>query len=171
MRLTETDRRAFVRAVMGDVPHVDYTEQMNKLVFEEMRQKLPPQVVALMMNGKLKGYLNWHDILRIHQPNGAGAGVFVTTIADFRPSSKLMDELAELVLKRNAQLATHTEMQQKLRAAIDGCRTRKQAAEMFPELETYLPQADAPKTENLPAVANVIADLSKLGWPQGKVPA
>ena len=37
--------------------------------------------------------------------------------------------------------------------------------EAFPEFEKYLP-SEAQPTKNLPALANVVADLSKLGWPK-----
>jgi len=44
-----------------------------------------------------------------------------------------------------------------------GCSTLRQLKEALPELEKYMPKEDAP-TRNLPAVANVVADMVKLGW-------
>jgi hypothetical protein len=38
----------------------------------------------------------------------------------------------------------------------------------LPEFEKYFPAEDAPISKNLPALANMVADLTKLGWPKGK---
>lgn len=37
----------------------------------------------------------------------------------------------------------------------------------MPEAEKYLPK-EAKSSTNVPAVANVVADLVKAGWPKGK---
>ncbi len=55
----------------------------------------------------------------------------------------------------------------KLQGAIEGCTTRKALMTRLPEFEKYYPAEEAPMSKNLPALANVIADLSKLGWPKG----
>jgi hypothetical protein len=55
----------------------------------------------------------------------------------------------------------------KLKGVIDGCSTLKQLKTLLPEFEKYFP-TEAQPTKNLPAVANVVADLTKLGWPKGR---
>jgi hypothetical protein len=57
-----------------------------------------------------------------------------------------------------------------LENALKGIRTRKQFVEAFPELEKYAP-SEHKSGSMLPAIANVVADLSKLGWPKNKVAA
>ena len=54
----------------------------------------------------------------------------------------------------------------KLRGAVDSCTTRKQLMDRLPEFEKYFPAEGVPISKNLPALANVAADLSKLGWPK-----
>lgn len=57
----------------------------------------------------------------------------------------------------------------KLTAAIAACFTLKQAKERLPEFVKYLPtDRDSTGTSNLPAVANLVADLVQLGWPKDK---
>ena len=55
----------------------------------------------------------------------------------------------------------------KLRNAIDSCNTRKALMDRLPEFEKYFPIEVEP-TKNLPALENVVSDLSKLGWPKKK---
>jgi hypothetical protein len=55
----------------------------------------------------------------------------------------------------------------KLQGIVEGCSTLKQLQTLMPEFKQYMPTEAAP-TKNLPTVANMVADLSKLGWPKGK---
>jgi hypothetical protein len=54
-----------------------------------------------------------------------------------------------------------------LQNAIMACTTLKALETTFPEFKKYFPTETQP-TKNLPALANVVADLSKLGWPKGE---
>ena len=54
----------------------------------------------------------------------------------------------------------------KLSAIVNGCTTLAQLKKLLPEFISYFP-TEAEPTKNLPAVANMVADLSKLGWPKG----
>lgn len=56
--------------------------------------------------------------------------------------------------------------QNNLKTAIMSCSTLKQLQAMFPEFIKYMP-TEAEPTKNLPALANVVADLVKMGWPKG----
>jgi len=173
MRLTDVHRQAFVKAVMDDVPKVDYPSLLEKIVAEDMRQHLPAPVVALMRDAKLKGYLAWG---RCHWTVHTSDKLEWETLGAPRIEGYKLSKGAEekcnaLIADAGAQLEQRKEMQNKLRAAIKGCKTRKQAVDTFPELEKYLPAGDEPTTQNLPAIANLVADLAKAGWPKGKVPA
>lgn len=52
-----------------------------------------------------------------------------------------------------------------LKAAIDACTTLKQLETQLPEFKKYFPTKETP-TKNLPALSNLVADLTKLGWPK-----
>jgi hypothetical protein len=77
--------------------------------------------------------------------------------------SAKIDELAQ---KYKDEDRAVNDAQCALRGAIEACSTYKQLMTRLPEFEKYYPKPDAP-TANLPALANVVADLSKLGWPKG----
>lgn len=176
MRLTETHRAAFVRAVMDDVPTPNTREQVQKLVNEDMRQVLPAQIVSLMNNATYKGYLSWvsMSLSRTVEIDGKSRNIVglgsVSVIAGYQPGATVDKKIHDLVLAGYKALCEREEMQATLRRAIKGCSTLKQAQDMFPELAKYLPSGDDQKTLNLPAASNVVADLTKLGWPRGKVP-
>lgn len=50
-----------------------------------------------------------------------------------------------------------------LKNAINGCSTRKQFIDRFPEFSNYAPPVEG-VSENLPAVANVVAGLISIGF-------
>lgn len=59
------------------------------------------------------------------------------------------------------------EAERNLKSALAGMRTEEQVRKAFPELEKYLTAPETSST-NLPALANVMAGLAKLGWPKKK---
>ena len=60
----------------------------------------------------------------------------------------------------------HQELETKLMAAANSCTTRKALVELLPEFEKYLPADQAAACKTLPAVANIMADFVKAGWPK-----
>jgi hypothetical protein len=54
-----------------------------------------------------------------------------------------------------------------LKSAIESCTTIKQLNDRLPEFKKYFPTVEKP-VANMPALTNVVADLSKLGWPKGE---
>lgn len=48
MRLTKFDREAFVRAVIQDVPQIDYVAQAQKLLTDAAVASMPPKVRPLL---------------------------------------------------------------------------------------------------------------------------
>ncbi len=57
-----------------------------------------------------------------------------------------------------------------LRGVVEGCNTVKQLKEALPEFAKYAPHEEA-TSKNLPALANVVAEFSKAGWPKDSRPA
>lgn len=53
--------------------------------------------------------------------------------------------------------------QAKLNAVVNGCTTLKQLRTRLPEFVQYMPEEET-ATRNLPAIANLVADLVHLGW-------
>lgn len=62
---------------------------------------------------------------------------------------------------------THLNAVAALAGVVNGCSTLKQLQAALPECIKYMPTEDAP-SKNLPALANVVSDLVRLGWPKPK---
>lgn len=165
MILNKYDRQAFVRAVMDDVPQVDYVTQMRELGTKTVIAALPPEVQAVYQ--KCPEYL---DKSSVKMP-GRHNSLYMT-----RPTYDVIEkqypevwaELVELDAKKCEQSAQRDALEAKLTAIIEQCRTLKQAKDRLPEFDKYLP-ADRGNagTKNLP-VANLVADLTEAGWPKSE---
>jgi Nucleotide modification associated domain 5 len=162
MRLTNYIRDAFVSAVMQDVPKVNYDEQIRAKYKEAMLALMPPELVGHYEKNK-----DWFNHGYRHVP---GCHLSINVVCpdgehrDPKPEhQKQIDALAEAY--RN-QRKTRTELQAKLHGVAYGCTTRKALAEALPEFEKYLPKEDEKPSKSLPALANLVADFTKAGWPK-----
>lgn len=172
MKLTVSDRDAFVQAVLDDVPFVDYDSQVRALLLKWAIEQMPETVRTAYTQHpdyfELKSF-------RIFKFGYAYLPVENYTSDDSRFKADfpvLYAEIESLVAKRDEQNAAKAALRQKIRAAICGCGTLKQAEERLAEFAKYLP-ADRDKTgvSNLPAVANLVTDLMNAGWPKDKLAA
>jgi hypothetical protein len=157
MKITKYDRLAIVRAIMADVPKPDKTKR---------RVEIQDAVVKAMSPTVRKVFRECPGALR---SNHVG-----DLVSDGSWDSRsivvgdVTDEMIKTILKPYVdQDDAFYSAQNKLRNAIDSCTTRKALMDRLPEFEKYFPTEAAP-TKNLPALANVVADLSKLGWPKSK---
>lgn len=151
MKLTKYDKEAIVNAIMQDVPKPKHNvlrdEIQAKLVAAmslEVRKvyKLKPKALVA---SRLSSYECLLDF-----------GVdFIVGDADYK----------EVFKPYKAQQEERDNARRKLSYAVNSCSTLKQLKERMPEFITYFPTEEEP-TKNLPALANMVADLSKLGWPK-----
>jgi hypothetical protein len=160
MRLTNIIRDAFVRAAMQDVPQTDYVEEMRKVAQDDAVAQLPPKVRALYQDKELSHYVN--TVYRSH----GGYGVNVPGAGDFSLTDKAKAKISEMRAALEAQQERMKGLQNKLRNCAYGCKTRKALVDMLPEFEKYLPADDAAACRTLPAVANVVSEFVKAGWPK-----
>lgn len=160
MRLTNDIKKAFISAVLADVPTVDYQEEFRKLVQAAAIETLPPEVKKLAKSNELRGYLDTHRLWW-------GPFNLVSVFADLeiKDMPELKTKCDELAALKEAQDSSIAALRNRLTAAVGSCNTRKQLAELLPEMEKYLPEDPGP-TKNLPAVANLVTDLMKQGWPK-----
>jgi len=161
MKLTNSDRDAFVSAVMSDVPLVDHSEQARKIVLAAAAAKLPKELKPIWADTNLRGFIGTSEHFSMPYPLGTARVPPVT----FTPPKEL-EGLAEAA---KAQSSTRDALRRKVRAVISGCSTLKQATERLPEFVKYLPwDRNGSSTVDLPAIANVVTDLLAAGWPKGK---
>lgn len=162
MRLTNQIRDAFINGVMRDVPSVDYTEQIRKLLEQDIEAQLPPAVLAIHKDKALCGYVNtsWGSFnsgVSIAYPSSNNEGTKITTKAATK-----VDELRTL---SKLQSAARNDLQRKLKNVAYSVTTRKALVQALPEFEKYLPEDEAKAVRTLPVVQNVVADFVKAGWP------
>jgi len=168
MRLTHTMRDAFVRAAMHDVPKVDYDEQVQKFVREYVAVMFARDFPGIDMNVVMEK--KWLNKTSLCLP-GNLKGPYLCAPDNWRmleADKKAWDKLTELSEKKNAQERTLSDLESKLRSVAYSCNTRAQLLEALPEFEKYLPADDVKAIRTLPALANVVADFAKAGWPKDK---
>lgn len=168
MRLTNFLREAFVRAAMADVPKIDYQEQAHKYArdvikakFKEAFPDLPP-VTQTQAKWFKDSYISLpYNICNINVPFSAGSDML-------SKDEKVWAKLEEFSRLHAAENKNRDALRSKLEAVAAACTTRKQLLEALPEFEAYMPAEEAKAAKNLPAVANVLSDFVKAGWPKNQ---
>jgi hypothetical protein len=153
MKLTKYEKEAIIRAIMQDVPCTP--DGM-------LRVEIQKAFVAAMSAPIQKLYKTHPKALRTDHVSSWDSGMsyrmeFVVGDADVTKT------IEPFVAKKKERDDAH----KKLSAIVNGCNTLAQLKKMLPEFVSYFP-TEAEPTKNLPAIANMVADLSKLGWPKGK---
>lgn len=154
MNLTKIHKQAIVRAIMQDTPQPDR---------KKWAEEIKAAVVKAMSPEVRKLYKTKPSALR--HASVLYTNEFRTWGDDFPVGDVTKEQIKEITAPYEKQIAERREMEHKLTAAFEGIRTVKQAESTFPEFKKYYP-TEAQPTKNLPALANVVADLSKLGWPK-----
>jgi hypothetical protein len=167
MKLSNYHRQTFVDAVMNDVPRVEYSEQARSLIHAEAAAQLPAEIKKIYDNKELRGWLQANTA--VATPRNLSS-VYAVAHAGYKPSPELQTILNELSELAGIQHEARAELRARVKATIAACSTRARAMKMLPEFEKYLPSDDN-TTSNLPAVANLAAELVKAGWPKGKAAA
>jgi len=167
MRLTNTIRDAFIRAAMNDVPSVDYVEEVRKVLTDDTIAGLPQAIKDIAKDPVLSGFL--HSTYGGFNTRMCSVSYIANRHQEHRLSMTAQKTVDELIAKHKAQTEQRNTLNGKLRIAAYGCNTRKALVELLPEFEKYLPADEAKAiTQNLPAVANVLSDFVKAGWPKNQ---
>lgn len=158
MRLTKYIREAFVNAAMQDVPQVQYDEPIKKLLIDSVVAQMPPDM--------LKAYKKNPELFNNDGRYIDNAIGYVYFPCNIKPTPEAIKAANELVEKRRIQNNERRDLKVKLQAAADSVTTRKALLNLLPEFEKYLPAAEAEVCKTLPAVANLVSDFTKAGWPK-----
>jgi len=156
-RINKYDKQAIVRAIMADVPATDKVKR---------KIELQAAIVKVMSPEARKLYKSCPSALRTSH-----LGDLTYDGCDWDSRNVIVgdvdnDKLGEMIQKYKDEDRAVNDARYALKGAIEACNTYKQLMTRLPEFEKYYPKPDAPAS-NLPALANVVADLSKLGWPKG----
>jgi hypothetical protein len=159
MKIDKYVRQSIVKAIMADVPKPDKAKR---------RADLQAAIVKAMSPAVRKVFKECPGALKTHYfgdvlYDGHRWDSRDLTVGDV-PAAKL----EELSKPYKDEDEAHSAAYCKLQGAIEGCTTRKALMTRLPEFEKYYPAEEAPMSKSVPALANVMADLAKLGWPKGK---
>lgn len=170
-RLNNDMRDAFINAVMADVPEIDYEEKIRVVVNKAAHAALPAVVKKLLASEDTACFVNICGA-SLNRHNGLPEGCYVSFRLPAKSDTHL-DKLANAEAKPFIsawveQVESRKALRAKLRAVAYHCTTRKQLADAFPEFERYLPADETAAIQNLPALANVVSDFVKAGWPKDK---
>lgn len=170
MRLTNTIRQAFVAAVMNDVPSVDHDEIAQGAVRDYVQGLFREQFPGI----DFETAKPWMETKYVYMP-GTLMNVHVYSpwniyaeIVKVAPSLK--PRLEELAKGKHEQAAKLESLREKLTGIAAACSTTEKLAKALPEFAKYLP-AEPTKSENLPALANVVTEFMQAGWPKERQPA
>jgi hypothetical protein len=153
MKLTKYEKDAIIRSIMHDVP----TKPDNVL-----KAEMQAAFIAGMSDIIKKLYKTHPKALKTESVAGWDSGL------SYRTEFIVGDaDVNKAMIPFKAQKEAKDDAHRKLSAAINGCNTLAQLKKLLPEFISYFPSETEP-TKNLPAVANMVADLSKLGWPKKK---
>lgn len=154
MRLDKYTKKAIHRAIMADVPKLFTNDEAAK-------QEIQEALVKAMSPLARKLYKQ--------NPAALAKRHFSSWDYGFRSSVDLIvgdaDSAAVLKPYKDAH-DRRSSVGERIESVIEGCSTLKQLKALLPEFEKYMPSETAP-SKNLPAVANIVSDLTKLGWPKG----
>ena len=159
MKIDKYVRQSIVRAIMADVPKPDKTKRRADLQAAIVKAMSPEVRTVYKRNpGALKTHYFGDLIYDSHDWKTRDLVVGDVTNAKLDELSKPYKDEDEAIHKAHNKLA----------GAIEGCTSRKALMTRLPEFEAYFPAEEAPLSKSVPALANMVADLSKLGWPKGK---
>ena len=157
MRLDKYAKQSIVKAIMHDVPKPDKAKR---------RLAVQAAIVKAMSPDVRKVFKNTPGALRttyvgdvVETDDYSSRSITVGDVTD--------KQLEEILKPYKEEDNAVYDAKRKLQGIVDGCSTLKQLQTLLPEFKQYMPTEAAP-TKNLPAVANMVSDLSKLGWPKSK---
>lgn len=156
MRLDKYTKASIVKAIMDDVPQPDKVKR---------RATLQAAIVKAMSPECRKVYNKTPSALRTYHVGDTlydGCSWSSRDVIAGDVDGKTIDEMIKPY--RDEDTERHN-TKCKLKGVVEGCSTLKRLQTLLPEFKKYFPTEQQP-TKNLPAVANVVADLTKLGWPK-----
>ena len=161
MKLSQTLKKAFIASVMQDVPKVDYLEQAQKCARKHFERLMPQEILQVIQK-----YPDWFGNVGFYTPNVFPNFYTKSPVGNyylFKNNEQAWEELLEITDAFEKQRFTRDALEAKLRGVVHGCNTLKQLKEALPEFEKYMPEENQPASQNLPALANIVADFKAAG--------
>lgn len=162
MKLTNRARETIVDLIISDIPRIDYAELARKYLQDKARKNL----AELVQNDDTLDKIIPHiKTTYINSPRGlsnvAVTGCYSPDIDDV----KYLNNLAEASLKQGGNIL---EMRNRISGLLGVCTTDSRAKELLPDFTKYIEKVCVPDmlpSNSLP-VADIVNELTKLGWPK-----
>lgn len=173
MRLTNAMRDVFVRAVILDVPQVDYGELIRARVLEMVKGHYPP-----LVSQAAKQHPDWLHRTNIYverevkgrRTTVVGVSFIFSTDGEayraFRAEVNNDPEVGKLCDSHLTQAEIRNTLQSELTALAQGCGTREQLLKAAPTFAAYLPDPEVKASALLPVTTDLVRRLKKQGWPK-----
>ena len=162
MKLTNYIRDAYINAIMADVPKVDYNEQAEKLARDHIKKMFAKDFPKV----KIEDATPWLNVGTVDLPGHLQNIYSVRTSYECLRHTEVWEPLSEIAKEKDKQDDKRIALRSQLRGAAYSCTTSKQLRELLPEFDKYLPAEQEKTLRTLPAVANIMAEFSKAGWPK-----
>lgn len=147
---------------MADVPQEDYQAKIHKLIQDDAISKLPPKIKAIAQDKDLRHFLKTES----HYISGWDCSSVRVMHPEYERSPNVNTQVEALLVDLAHQGERINALKAKLQATADAVTTRKALIDLLPEFEKYLPADESKAVASLPAVANVLSDFVKAGWPK-----
>ena len=164
MRLIKSQKEAFVRAVIQDIPVIDFNQQCREIMEKSLKKIIPKHVQDFAAKNP-----GWIELGYYSTPSSFSNFAFIMprshhTYIVRDKDAEAWQKLVELGNLEQEQKQKIKQVERQLQGAIYSCTTLKQALEQLPEFKKYLPSEEEP-SKNLP-VANIVSELNALGFPK-----
>jgi hypothetical protein len=171
MKLTKLDRSTFIDRAMADVPVIDFRGQGESV----MRKRVMAIAPIAVQNAAVRhaDYIVTSQLFSpvgYFQVRGAPDSIYSQESVIELIGKETWDEIQAFENKAREQDEMLERLEAQLRGVTNACTTLKALREALPEFVRYMP-VEHEKGSNLPALANVVTDFMKAGWPKGVAPA
>lgn len=167
--LTKATKATIIKAILADVPTVDYHSRIQALAEAAALVGAPESVFQLWAEGPGTKARSWVKSTTVFFDVGSPMYLSIRVPDSSRDTRDLLHmspSLREAVEGLRVQNMKMDSLKETLEAQFKLVRTYRQFKEAYPEFESYLPpEPDAP-TRNLPAASNLLAKLVESGWPR-----
>lgn len=164
-RLVNEQRNTLRRAILADVPKVDYEEKIRARALKLAVFELPAAAKRIWEDPATRGLLKTNSCYFGYDNHRRQYAASVS-LPGFVESHKAIledEEIIGLVAASNTQADLRAKLDAELRNNLVSVNTHDAFAERWPELVKYLPDGSEAKVANLPATTQLLDDLKAAG--------
>ena len=158
MRLTDTHRKAYVSAALGDVPSIDYPTLIADDAERRSFANLPADLQKVFKDKARRSFLDRKVCYEI------GGSAVAYSAGPLEDSDR--EALRQMYRDSRDQDRVRGDLRIKLESVARGCTTTKQLAEALPGFAKYLPKEAPPANRSVPVVSGVVEAFTAAGWPK-----